>query len=340
MRRRLSAILLAIVLVTAGCLAATSEVTLDPLADSDGDGLLDDWEEENGLDPLNGSDAIECMGNVTYCMRTYDDFTFAETHNSFATEEDGIHYPASNHDTGLAAQWEGGIRSFMLDVHHRSSFQTGSDDLAFCHGDSNGIIHPCSYGEVDAFDWLDDLRMLMDDNPLEIVTLLLENYVPSDHLEHLFTETSLLNRTWIHSTDDVWPTLGEMVLAERTLVIFTDSGDGPEWPWLHHAWTHSWDTPYGESNQDEMSCEVGRGDGDQPVWHLNNWLSNAAGLSDPQRAEQVNDHETLLQRALDCWTEVDDRPTFIAVDWWEDGDVVGVVEALNGMTSAEPSNPT
>jgi hypothetical protein len=28
---------------------------------------------------------------------------------------------------------------------------------------------------------------------------------------------------------------------------------------------------------------------------------------------------------------VGNRPTFVAVDWWEDGDVVGVVEAINQM---------
>ncbi len=330
MRRVLGFLVIASILL-AGCTETAKKSPLNPLGDEDNDGLSNGWEEEHGLDPLNGSDAPECMGLVEYCLRTYDDFTFAETHNSFATTEDEVYYPASNHDTGLSAQWNGGVRAFMLDTFHRSDSENDPEDVVFCHGDADGIIHPCTYSEVDAFAWLAQLRSFMDDDPTQIVTILLENYVPSSHLEFLFNETGLLEKTYVHQISEPWPSLGEMVLSNKNLVVFWDESDEPDYPWLHHAWTHSWDTPYGESNEDEMSCDVGRGDINQPVWHLNNWLSNALGLSDPQRSEDVNDYDKLLQRTIDCWEEVGNRPTFVAVDWWGDGDVVGVVEAINQM---------
>lgn len=329
--RRCASVLVIFSMLLAGCISPPEQPTLNPVDDEDSDGLSNGFEEDNGLDPRNGSDAPSCMGKVEYCMRTYDNFTFAETHNSFATGDDGVYYPASNHDTGLPAQWNGGIRAFMLDTHHRSNSETEADDVVFCHGDHDGIIHPCSYSEVDAYAWLNMLRGFMDDNPSEIVTLLLENYVPSNHLDILFNQTGLRNRTYVHAVGEPWPTLGEMVLNNRTLVIFWDEPDEAEHPWLHDAWTHSWDTPYGENEEEEMSCDIGRGDGAQPVWHLNNWLSNAIGLSDPMRSEEVNDYDKLLQRALSCWEEIGNRPTFIAVDWWEDGDVVGVVNTMNEM---------
>ena len=53
-----------------------------------------------------------------------------------------------------------------------------------------------------------------------------------------------------------------------------------------------------------MSCNLGRGDSAQPVWHMNNWLSTF-GLADANKAAQVNDYETLLNRALLCWEEVE-----------------------------------
>ncbi|HIF91326.1 MAG TPA: hypothetical protein EYQ58_07365, partial [Candidatus Poseidoniales archaeon] len=103
MRRVLSFLIIASILL-AGCIATPEKTSLNPLGDEDGDGLSNGWEQEHGLDPLNGSDAPACMGLVKFCLRTYDNFTFAETHNSFATTEDAVYYPASNHDTGLTAQ--------------------------------------------------------------------------------------------------------------------------------------------------------------------------------------------------------------------------------------------
>ncbi|MDG1546581.1 MAG: hypothetical protein P8Q55_04245, partial [Candidatus Poseidoniaceae archaeon] len=216
MRRAVVFFVIASILL-AGCIEPTKKSPLDPLGDADNDGLSNGWEEEQGLDPFNGSDAPKCMGLVQYCLRTYDNFTFAETHNSFATTEDGVYYPASNHDTGLSAQWNGGVRAFMLDTHHRSDSENNPEDVVFCHGDNDGIINPCTYSEVDAFAWLSQLRSFMDDNPNQVVTILLENYVPSNHLEFLFNETGLLEKTYVHQIAEPWPTLGEMVLSNKTL---------------------------------------------------------------------------------------------------------------------------
>ena len=60
----------------------------------------------------------ECNGMDILCDRPYDEVTFPETHNAFATHADGIFYPASNHRSGLDAQWDAGMRAFMLDTHY------------------------------------------------------------------------------------------------------------------------------------------------------------------------------------------------------------------------------
>ena len=330
-------VFVSVLMISAGCFGTTEITNKDNLEDFKD---IDENETvvENETEEMVNTYSFDCMGSNEYCYRTYDDFTFAETHNSFATTEDQVYYPASNHDTGLTAQWNGGVRAFMLDTYHND--EMGSDnpnpepsDIVFCHGDANGVIHPCSYSEVDAFAWLNKLSDFMDDDETQIVTLLLENYVPANHLEYLFNETGLLERAYVHKMGDSWPTLGDLVLLGKTLVIFWDEGDTSEYPWLHHAWSHSWDTNYGEQNEENMNCDVGRGDINQPVWHLNNWLSNAIGLSDPTRSEDINSHDKVLQRALECWEEVGKRPTFIAVDWWEDGDLVDVVNELNKKDS-------
>ena len=67
-----------------------------------------------------------------------------ETHNAFATHADGIFYPASNHRSGLDAQWDAGMRAFMLDTHYLDRDDPLVDEVRFCHGSHDGAISPCS----------------------------------------------------------------------------------------------------------------------------------------------------------------------------------------------------
>ena len=62
---------------------------------------------------------------------------------------------------------------------------------------------------------------------------------------------------------------------------------------------------------------------------MNNWLKNQAGLSDPTRASEANNVDFMIERALECVDDHGKRPTFIAVDWWEEGDVVEAAERVN-----------
>ena len=298
--------------------------------DADGDGLPNDWEASRGFDPMDADDYITCLGEASFCLRTYDDFTFAETHNAYSTVEDKF-LIGVNHYTGLQSQWEDGIRAFMVDSHHRAYDNTTADDVSFCHG-TGQFFHPCQFGIVDAFDWIRLLDSLMNNSSGDIVTLLIENYVPASHLSHLFNETGMSRRVYTHTLGDPWPSLGDLALAGTDLVVFWEQAQDHDFPWLHDFGVFSWTTDYAEDSPDEMDCTVYRGDGSQPVWHLNNWLTSSFGLPDPVRAGDVNDYETLLRRSIECWEKMDDRPTFIAVDYWEEGEVTNVTITINKMS--------
>ena len=301
---------------------------LDP--DMDGDGLPNEWEEERGFDPLDADSVMICHGESVYCLRTYDDFTFPETHNAYSTVEDQF-LIGVNHYTGLQWQWDGGIRAFMVDSHHRSYENTSAEDVRFCHG-TGQFFHPCQFGEVDAFEWISLLGSLMNNSSGDVVTLLIENYVPAEHLEFLFLETGMYNRIYTHTLGEPWPSLGDLVLSGTDLVVFWEQSQNDDFPWLHDFGVFSWTTDYAEDNPEDMTCTVYRGDGSQPVWHLNNWLTSAFGLPDPVRAVEVNDYDNLLERALECWEIMDNRPTFVAVDYWEEGEITNVTITMNKMS--------
>lgn len=311
MFRNIGTGLLCLMLLSSGCLQSSTN--------------MDDEVTEDGIQHE------PCNGMVELCNRSYSDTTFPETHNSFATHADGIYYPASNHETGLQEQWDAGIRAFMLDAHYRTSISSDANDVRFCHGDPDRGTSPCHYGEVNAIAWLSHLRSLMANEENDVVTLLFESTVSAEHIEYLLIQSDLYDWIYQHELGEQWPTLAELIDTETRLVVFWEEPQDDAYPWLHDFLIFSWTTNFSENEPEEMNCEVHRGDGTQPIWHLNNWLKNSAGFSDPQRAGQVNDYDFLLDRGLECWEMHGKRPTFIAVDWWEDGDVVAVAQTLNEM---------
>jgi hypothetical protein len=165
----------------------------------------------------------------------------------------------------------------------------------------------------------------------DIVTLLVENYVQPEHLEDVFTESGLMGHVFVHEINTAWPTLDEMIQSETRLVVFWEQSADTGHPWVHDFLTHSWTTNYAEENTEDMNCDVLRGDSEQSVYHMNNWLSGPLGLSDPSRGDEANNPDFLINRAKDCWEQHGKRPTFVAVDWWEDGDVIAAVQAINQM---------
>jgi len=312
MRAGLSAVVFATLMLLAGCTTPTV-----PLSDS--------------ITEEDQQSSESCNGLAVLCERTYDEVTFPETHNAFSTHEDGIYYPAANHQTGLMAQWNAGMRAFMVDTHYETLGDERVETVRLCHGDDDRGFSPCSYGNVNAEAWLSQLKALMDSAPRDVVTLLVENYVQADHLQTVFQEAGLYDQVFLHDVNTPWPTLIQMIDAGTPLVVFWEQGGDPSHPWIHDFLTHSWTTNFAEENTEDMNCDPLRGDPEQEVFHMNNWLQGPLGLSDPSRGDEANDVEFLIERATECWIQHGKRPTFIAVDWWEDGDVVAAALAINQL---------
>ena len=313
MRDCLLAVIVTLVMLCSGCIAPTVETS----------SRVQDQETE------------ACNGLLILCLRTYDNVTFPETHNAFSTHQDGIYYPASNHRTGLDAQWDAGMRAFMIDTHYQILGDERIETVRLCHGDDDYGFSPCTYGNVNSIAWLSSLHQKMEQNPRDIVTLLVENYVQPDHLLAIFEQSNLYDKVFFHKMNSPWPTLQEMIDKNTTLVVFWEQAKDASHPWIHDFLTHSWATNYAEENTEDMNCDILRGDIEQDVFHMNNWLRGPTGLSDPSRGEEANNVDFLIQRSTECWQQHGKRPTFIAVDWWEDGDVVAAAKAINELESWE-----
>jgi len=119
-----------------------------------------------------------------------------------------------------------------------------------------------------------------------------------------------------------------MIDGGQRLVVMAEV-EGPPPAWYHHAWDFAEETPYWFKDPTEFSCQPNRGDTGKPFFLLNHWIERVS----PSRmdAVHINDDEFLPDRAQQCAEERGQIPNFVAVNSYLIGEVVDVVDELNGV---------
>ena len=91
------------------------------------------------------------------------------------------------------------------------------------------------------------------------------------------------------------------------------------------------DTPYTNPTVADLSCRANRGSAGASLLLMNQWLASFTSLvSDARR---VNSRDVLLPVAESCRADRGRLPSYLAVNWYDQGDLFGVVDTLNGVTS-------
>ncbi|MCH9680898.1 MAG: hypothetical protein K0V04_05660 [Deltaproteobacteria bacterium] len=267
-----------------------------------------------------GSTAMPCNGHVELCDRPFDEVVFAGTHNSHSALDEGFPVLNANQEHGISRQLSDGIRVMLIDVYPDAD---DPDTVVMCHG-------PCGLASTPHVDGLTEIVEFLQDNPREVVTIIYEDHVAVDQIAADFATTGADALTFAHPSGDPWPSLGAMIDANTRLVVTGESG-GPPPAWFHHVWDEAWDTPYGPMQAEDLSCDLNRGSSDHALFLMNHWVNDELGLPSMDNAAAVNVAAVLQARADDCaaqWTHV---PNFVVVDFYEQGDLFAVVDALNGV---------
>ncbi len=269
-----------------------------------------------------------CNGLEALCGRRFDQVAYVTAHNAMANEEDG--WGAPNQLESIPNQLAGGVRALMLDVHDWE-YAPYPDDAYLCHG-------ICLIGNERLADGLAKIERFLRHHRGEVVTIILENYVASERIAAAFEESDLIRYVYAHLPDEPWPTLGELIDRDERLVVFTDRHGG-DYPWLMDVWQHAWETHWSAATLDDFSCRRNRGQEGNALFILNHFLTNPLAL--PELAEQANDHEVLLVRALECLEESGQLPNFVTVDFTSIGNVFEVVDFLNDQFERDlpPNDP-
>jgi hypothetical protein len=88
------------------------------------------------------------------------------------------------------------------------------------------------------------------------------------------------------------------------------------------------ETPFLFRRPGQLSCRANRGSPDAPLFLLNHWITDKR--REVSNAARVNARGVLLTRARECQAERGLLPNFVAVDFYDRGDLFGVVDTLNG----------
>jgi hypothetical protein len=287
---------------------------------------------------------IRCNGHAALCDRRYDQVVFAATHNSFAAADQGFDAPSQQQ--GISDQLRDGIRMFLLDTHHwetpadlqrveqqmppqqRTSFEARLREPAqppagvyLCH-------MYCGLGATPLADALIAFRQFMDRRPHEVVGLFLEDYVSPAETAAAFAATGLDDYVYTHPDGADWPTLGQMIASGHRLVVFAEHHGGPP-DWYRYGWNDVQDTRYDVPGADQFTCALNRGPANASLFLLNHWI--AKGTPSVDDAAWVNSYDFLLDRAVRCQAERGRLPNFVAVNFFEQGDLFAVVNTLNGF---------
>lgn len=262
----------------------------------------------------SSGEGLTCNGSTALCDRPYDQVVFPGTHNSVAATQSGFGTLNANQTHPVLTQLEDGIRVLLLDVTY------DGDETVLCHG-------PCALGSRPHIEVLTELRDFMLAHPDAVITIIYQDAVEPADVEADFMLAELVDLTYTHD-GGAWPTLGEMVTRGQRLVV-TAENEGPPPAWYQHVWDLTFDTPFTFMDPSEFSCDLNRGQADNPLFLINHWLNTDANLPDRSAAPLANSAEVLTQRVEDCREATGRLPTFIAVDFYEEGDLFEVVEALN-----------
>lgn len=303
------------------------ETPSDPSVDSDRHETTDLGEDADSGEADGQDDAVDsppdnaCNGYLELCDRRLDEVAFPTTHNAMSNADEG--WIAPNQQHSLEQQLDDGVRAMLLDTH------TWRGKIYLCHTS-------CGIGSRLFSDALTSIAAWMEDNPREVLVFLLEDGTSVADTVDVFEESGLSAYAHTHVEGSDWPTLADLIALNERLVVTAQSGRPPP-AWYHNLWDLVWDTPYSFDSADAFSCRVNRGSASNGLFLLNHWLSTPLSLL--QSAEVVNQYDVLFGRAMECWREHDHIPNFVAVDFYAEGDLFEVVNALNGVGGYQRPSP-
>ncbi len=276
--------------------------------------------DTTGMDTI--VEVLPCNGDTSLCNKRYNEMVFAITHNAHADTGDFSPF-AANQNHPISLQLENGIRAINIKAYYTDDESCGELGMYVYHGFPLLGCVPLSksMNEVSAF---------MEANPREVITLAFEGSVSPEQLNPELEAAGLTQYLYEHSLGEPWPTMGELLDSGERLLVFTGAGETGDIDGIHNLWEFRKDNDYAYETPEMMThCEPIRGNLDSDLYQINNFLTNITPQADG--AMIVNEYSFLKARIENCMNATGLKPTYVMIDFYEFGDVLQVVDELNGL---------
>ncbi|MEM9565945.1 MAG: hypothetical protein AAGA93_25205 [Actinomycetota bacterium] len=286
--------------------------------------------------------AVGCNGHEELCDRRIDEVVFAGSHNAMSSSDLGWDLALQTGD--MVTQLDHGIRALLIDALYWDD--DGQLDGGAAAGDAATVIEAalgddqprpgtwlchgfCALGATDLVAGLTEIDVWLDEHPREVLLIVVQDEITFDDLQDAFVASGLRDRAHAHQPGEPFPTLGELIDRDERILVYGEN-QGERGQWFQNAYDTAFtETPFTFAVANEFSCEPNRGDAANPLFLINHWITT--GIPVQEAAITINDRASLLDRVDECEEERARRPTVLAVDFVETGDLVDVVDELNGV---------
>jgi hypothetical protein len=286
-----------------------------------------------------------CNNYVEFCNRRYSNITEIAAHNSPFVRKGNS---ASNQQLDVTTQLNDGIRFLQAQIQ----WPTNGTTPHFCHTS-------CDIFDAGPItDWLGKVKDWVASHPYDVVTILLGNgnYSTPNLYAPYIESTGILKYAYtppyLPMALNDWPTLSEMILTGKRVVIFLDyMANQLEYPWLLDQFSQMWETPFDPMDR-SFPCTVQRppnlsgGDARNRLYLMNHNLNaefNVFGakilvpaVSLLNQTNNVTGFGSLGEAAVGCRRDWGRAPNFLNVDYYNFGERPGsvfeVAAKLNNVT--------
>ena len=289
------------------------------------------WRYHQCAEDSGGVNCCQGLDNGT-CNLKVNQLLYGYVHNAVHTVEDGFLLPW-NQEYGLEKALAAGFRAFELDVG-----RCGDDEqVVFFHS-------RCALGTRDPTTVLKAIGDFVQANPTEIVILLLQmpdqDVVTLAQFDHVLQGVpSVANHLYAHPAAGIpWPTLQELINADERIILFFMNqpncrtqvcpASGVYHYWDDFAVETEWDFRSIEQIDDtDYSCAANHvATGIRRDFYRVNAFTS---LPSKTVSKQVNTYAYAQSRMAACATIQGQNVNFYAVDYWNQGQVLQLVQDVN-----------
>ncbi|CAL1408635.1 unnamed protein product [Linum trigynum] len=264
----------------------------------------------------------------------FNKYTWLVTHNSFSIVDSpplpGVQrLTFYNQEDSVTNQLLNGVRGLMLDMYEFNG------DIWLCHSFRGQCYNFTAFQP--AINTLKEVEAFLSQNPSEIITIIIEDYVHTPKgLSNLFARAGL-DKYWFPVSKmprkgDDWPTVNEMVQQNLRLLVFTSVASKEAEEGVAYQWKYMVENESGDPGVKPGSCPNRKESKPLNSKSASLFLMNYFPTY-PVESDACKEHSAPLAQMIGtCYKSAGNlMPNFLAVNFYMRSDGPGVFDDLDRM---------